>query len=216
MKKKLVIFFVAALVVGGVWWLSGGEKKVSESELSNNTYGNGASGIELVEFGDFQCPSCGQFYPIVKAIKEQYKDTITFRFRHFPLQTIHPNARATHRAAQAAAAQGKFWEMHDALYENQTIWSNLPDVSAYLESLAQQLGLDIEKYKSDFTSSEVNSAINADVNLGGSLRISGTPTFILDGKVIENGSVSSVEKFSEVIDAAISEKAASTSPSPAQ
>lgn len=206
MKRKLIIFLVALAVVGGVWWLSQDTSQVSEDKLSNNTYGAGSSGIEVVEFGDFQCPSCEQFYPIVKAVKEKYKDTITFRFRHFPLQTIHPNARATHRAAQAAAMQGKFWEMHDALYENQSSWSNLSDVTAFLESLAQQIGLDVEQYKKDFTSTDVNSAINADVNLGGSLKITGTPSFFLDEKVLELADVNDIEKFSSIIDAAIAEK----------
>jgi len=206
MKKKLIVLLVVAALIGGVWWLNQSTSQVSEESLSNNTYSTGSTGIELVEFGDFQCPSCGRFYPIVKEVKEQYKDKITFRFRHFPLQTIHPNARAAHRTAQAAAAQGKFWEMHDALYENQTSWSNLSSADDIFESIAGQIGLDLDQYRKDLTSSSVNSIINADVNLGGSLKVTGTPAFYLDGKVLELADVNSVEKFSAVIDAAIASK----------
>lgn len=207
MKKKLIVLLVAVAIIGGVWWLNQSTSKVSEDKLSNNTYSTGSTGIELVEFGDFQCSSCAQFYPIVKQIKEQYKDTVTFRFRHFPIQTIHPNARAAHRAAQSAAAQGKFWEMHDALYESQAEWSNLSNIESTFESIAGQLGLDMEQYKKDFASYEVNSIVNADANLGGKLKITGTPTFLLDGKVLELVDVNSVEKLSAILDAAIADKA---------
>ena len=77
--------------------------------------GESKSGVTLIEYGDFQCPACQQYYPIFKQIKEKYKDQITVQFRHFPIVSAHQNAMVAHRAAEAASNQGKFWEMHDLL-----------------------------------------------------------------------------------------------------
>jgi protein-disulfide isomerase len=211
LKKLLVILAIVGLI-GGVWWLTGDKTNApgeDSKKESANTYGTGSSGVELVEFGDFQCPTCGAFYPIVKEVKEKYKDKITFRFRHFPLQTIHPNARAAHRAGEAASKQGKFWEMHDKLYESQQSWTSSSNPASFFEELATQIGLNLDQFKNDVASSEVNSIINNDVNLGGSLNVSGTPTFFLDGKEVEFIDVNTVEKMSAVLDAAIAAKTGS-------
>lgn len=209
--KKFWIVLVIIALIGGVWWLARDEAGApsGNSNLSNNTYGTGSSGVELVEFADFQCPSCAQFYPIVKEVKEKYKDKITFRFRHFPLQTIHPNARAAHRAAEAAARQGKFWEIHDLLYENQTTWSSSNNAASQFEAFAEQLGLNMDQYKADVASSDTNSIINADVSLGGSQNVTGTPTFFLDGENLDIVDVNTVDKLSAALDAAIAKKTGS-------
>lgn len=119
---------------------------------------------------------------------EKYKEQLAFVFRNFPLSSIHPNARTAAAAAEAAGLQGKYWEMHDALYENQSAWENAPadqrtDIFA---DYATTFGLNIEKFKTDLASPEVNKKINYDQAIGKKLGVSATPTFYLNGKKAEN------------------------------
>lgn len=143
--------------------------------------------ITLVEYGDFQCPSCGAYYPIVKQLSEKYKDQVNIIFRHYPIISIHPNAFAAARAAEAASKQGQFWEMHDKLYESQTAWGQgAANQQSLFESYAQELGLDIKQFQQDFASAETAARINRDISSGKQFSISGTPTFILNGEKIKN------------------------------
>jgi len=125
---------------------SGSSSSVQPSE---NKQGSGSKGVTLVEYGDFQCPFCKNYYPLVKQVQQAYGDAITFQFRNYPLNQIHPHAYEAARAAQAAAKQGKFFEMHDLLYENQDNWANASNVSTIFEGYAQQLGLNTDQFKSD-------------------------------------------------------------------
>jgi protein-disulfide isomerase len=181
----------------------------NSQNATNHTEGSDKSGVVLIEYGDFQCPACGQYYPVVKELVDKYKDQITFQYRNFPLTQLHPNAFAAHRAAEAADKQGKFWEMHAKLYENQDQWSNASagSVASFFESYATELGLDMNKFKQDVPSQEVNAKINADIKEGQKLGATGTPTFVLDGVKIDNPR--SLEDFSKLIDDAIKKKATS-------
>lgn len=179
----------------------------SSQTASNHTKGSDTTGVVLVEYGDFQCPACGAYYPILKQIYEEYKDRITFQFRHFPLIQIHPNAMIAHRAAVAADKQGKFWEMHDKLYETQDQWSSAPNASTILEGFASDLGLDIDKFKQDAASAEVNALINADIREGQKQGANSTPTFVLDGVKIDNPK--DIEGFKALLDEAIKKKSTS-------
>lgn len=200
------MLIVAAAVVGGVILLKG-DKKSSTASATNHTYGQGTSGVAVVEYGDFQCPGCGSFYTIVEKVKEKYKDQITFQFVNFPLSTIHQNAQAAHRAAEAASNQGKFWEMYGLLYQNQNVWSSSTNVLPIFESYASQLGLDNTKFKTDYASAATNSIIQADIQKGQQLKITGTPTFVIDGKIVQdNNSIASIDSFSKLIDEAITAK----------
>lgn len=181
-----------------------GSTNTNSSQPSSHTKGSDKTGVVLVEYGDFQCPACGQYYPVVKEVFEKYKDQITFQFRNFPLIQIHTNAMVAHRAAEAADKQGKFWEMHDQLYETQQQWTSLPNPGSFFESIAQQLGLDVAKFKTDVASAEANSVINADIKEGQKLGANSTPTFVLDGVKIENPR--DIEDFNKVIDEAIAKK----------
>ncbi len=176
----------------------------SSASVSNHTVGKGTTGVTLVEYGDFQCPYCGQYYPILKQVQTKYNDQITFQFRHFPLTSVHQNAFAASRAAEAAGLQGKFWEMYDQLYPNQQAWSATSDPSSYFENYARIIGLDVAKFKKDYASTVVNDTINADMAAGTKLGITGTPTFYLNGKKIDV--TQSVDDFSKQIDAAIAKK----------
>lgn len=217
-KKFLAILGV--IILGFVGFLIIDKKESTDTNssdsitagVSNHSIGNSSKNITLTEYADFQCPACGGFYPIVRQVHEKYADQIVFTFRNFPLDSIHPNARAAHRAAEAAGRQGKFFEMHNLIYENQQSWSNSSNIKALLEEYARQLELDIEKYNSDFISEEVNGIINADIKEGQNRGVNATPTFFLNDTQLNSNELLSVEQFSEIIDAEIAKSTASQSP----
>lgn len=145
------------------------------------------SKVVLVEYGDFQCPSCGGAHPAMKQLGEEYGDRVTIIFRNFPLTTIHPNALAAAGAAEAAGLQGKYWEMHNMLFENQSSWSSLDSnrrVEAFT-TFAEGLGVDGTKFKEDLASTSVTSKIRFDQALADATgKVSGTPTFFLNGEKV--------------------------------
>ncbi len=177
----------------------------NSDQLTNHTIGGGKTGVVLVEYGDFECPACYRFYPVIEHVKEKYKDQITFQFRHFPLVEIHQNALLAARASEAAAKQNKFWEMYNKLYTNQPQWSNLRDPTSAFESYAKELGLDVNVFMVDLKGEETNRIVQADRNSAKEQGYSSTPTFVLDGEVLTEPR-DSVEYFSEKIDAAIAKK----------
>lgn len=208
-KRFWIILAVIAVVFVGILFLKGHKTNAPGSGgaagATNHLEGNGKSGVTLVEYGDYECPFCGQFYPTVKQVAAKYNDQISFQFRNLPLTQIHQNAFAAGRAAEAASQQGKFWQMHDALYENQSAWTNSASVETVFTGLAAQLGLNTKQFQSDYASSKVNDAINADVAAFNKLKLeTQTPTFILDGKSVRPNN--SVDSFSTLIDAAIKQK----------
>lgn len=159
----------------------------TQVQEDDHTKGNEKAKVVLIEYGDYQCPACGAVHPIIERLTKKYEKDVLFVFRNFPLITIHPNAFASARAAEAAAMQGKFWEMYNKLYDNQQIWGNLStNQQATFEGYAKELGLDIEQFKQDYASEAVASKINRDLSSGEQFGVQGTPTFILNGKKIEN------------------------------
>ena len=209
MDKRFAMILAAIVVVlGGVFWFTKDKSTTkttgnnSTASLSNHVIGGNAKKVNLTEYGDFQCPACGAYHPVIKQVIEKYKNDIVFQFRNFPLTSLHQNARAAARAAEAADKQGKYWEMHDLLYEQQKSWETTGNASSVFEGYAAQLGLNIETYKKDYASNEVNDVINADYNEGQKLNITGTPTFFLQGKKIED-TPRDLDGFSKLIDQAI-------------
>lgn len=204
-KRFLLTLAAVVLLLGGIFWFTKNKAGAPEPttgnvQASNHTDGKGAEGVTLVEYGDFECPACGGYYPILKQLKQDYGDKFTFQFRHFPLTQIHPNAMAAHRAAEAAGKQGKFWEMHDLLYENQQTWRGQRSNPALIfESFAQQIGLNMDQYKQDVASPETNAVINADIKKGQELDVSSTPTFFLNDKKITDAP-RNLEGFKKLID----------------
>jgi protein-disulfide isomerase len=140
--------------------------------------------VVVEEFGDFQCPRCAVIYGEVKKIENEFGDKITVIFRQMPLTSIHKFAYDAARASEAAGFQGKFWEMHDILYEKQKDWSVLPDARVEFVKYAQQLGLDVGRFQSDMTSQMVNSRVALDVRRGESMGVTGTPTIFVNGKMV--------------------------------
>ncbi len=189
-QSKIILSIIAVIAVFGIvlvaYMNSSGVSKsptaVAAKLVKSDSHTLGTGKVQVVEFGDYQCPACGQAYPITKQILSEYGDKITFVFRNFPLPQLHPNAEAGAEAAEAANAQGKFWEMHDMLYENQDSWSDVSDPTDIFVSYASTLGLDTAKFKKDITSKAYDKYIQSDVSDGYSLGITGTPTFYINGK----------------------------------
>lgn len=206
-KTFWAVIAIIVIVFGGIVIMDKNKDKAADTggaKPTNHIIGEGKSGVKLVEYGDFECPFCGQYYPLVEQVKEKYKDQIFFQFRNLPLVTAHRNAFAAARAAEAADKQGKFWDMYNLLFQNQTTWSQLEDASAQFEQYAVQLGLDATKFKTDAASSQTNAVINADIaEFKKTKERMSTPTFFLDGKKI---SPKSVDEFSKLIDEAIAAK----------
>jgi protein-disulfide isomerase len=213
-KQFWAVVAVIVLVFIGIFTLTGHKSNSTSNKSANqptqHVIGKGSTGVTLVEYGDYECPYCEQYYPVVKQVQQEYNDKIFFQFRNFPLVNVHVNAFAAARAAEAAGLQDKFWEMHDALYEpgNWQVWSTASDPTPYFNQLAQQLRLDATQFKSDFGSTKINNLVNADMAEGNKLKIQGTPTFFLDGKQVSIGI--SVADFEKAINAEIAKKAAAS------
>ena len=149
--------------------------------IADHTKGNTESDVTLIEYGDFQCPGCGGAHPYINQLIEEYGDRIQFIFRNFPLTSMHPNAKAAAAAAEAAGLQGKYWEMHNHLYEAQNEWSTA-DVKSRTDifnQYAASLGLNVETFKQDLAESAVADKIAFDVAVGKASDITGTPTFYI-------------------------------------
>jgi protein-disulfide isomerase len=146
--------------------------------------GSPNAAVTLEEFGDFECPPCGMLHPVMKGVEAQYGDRIKVIFREFPLTPPHVHALAAARAAEAAGLQGKFFEMHDLIYENQKNWKDVFDVRSIFEEYAHRIGLDIAKWKADQDGEIVARRITLDGSRGHSLGIKGTPTVYLNGSEI--------------------------------
>ncbi len=144
-----------------------------------------SSPVVLDEYGDYQCPPCGQLYPDLKQIEKEYGNQVQIVFHHFPLMKIHKNALVAAHAAEAARNQNKFWEMHDLLYRNQKDWSELDDPRPVLVSYAKQLGLNLDAFNRDLESNLIDQKISADIQRGAAQGVQGTPTVFLDSHLVK-------------------------------
>ena len=212
-KQFWAVVAVIVIAFVGFFALTGNkdDSNGDTSAASNHVMGSGSTGVTLVEYGDYQCPYCQIYSSTVKKVVDTYKDQITFQFVNFPLPNLHQNAFAASRAAEAAGKQGKFWEMHDLLYQSAdpngaSGWVVSTTPSEMFNAFATQLGLDLTKFKTDYASNAVNNIINADMTKGNKLGVEGTPSFFVDGKKVEIGNTEA--DFKKVLDAAIKSKKA--------
>ena len=150
--------------------------------IRDNSHKTGTGSVQLVEFGDFQCPACGAAEPNVQQLLKDESGKVTFYFRNFPLVNVHQNANASANAAEAAADQGKYWEMHDKLYQTQTAWSTLSDPTETFVGYARGLGLDESKFRDAVTAKKFQSIIDQDVADSNALAVNATPTFYFNGE----------------------------------
>jgi protein-disulfide isomerase len=204
--KLLIGVFLATIVIiaGGVWFASRKQVEqtgpVNESErlvrADDPVLGPADAQVTVVEFGDFQCPACGAVHPILKQVKEQNKDkSVRFVYRHYPLPQ-HEHAQFAAVAAVAAQAQGKFWEMHDKLFENQ---QKLDRES--IEGYAEQLGLNFETFQEAVDGNAAKDAVAADKSDGQAVGVSGTPTIYINA--VKYTGQYTVEAMQAAIEAAL-------------
>jgi protein-disulfide isomerase len=223
-KRFLAIIGVIVVIFLGVVLFnhngsSGGGTSGSNGQPTNHVEGNVSSKVTLVEYGDYQCPVCEGYYQTVQQVQQKYNATVKFQFRNLPLSQIHPLALEAARAAEAADMQGKFWQMHDMLYnpQNYETWAYDPatqevrsaDPTALFKSYAKAIGLNVTKFQADLASATANDRVQADLaafNKTGQQEA--TPTFFLNGKYVPNSKLvdsngPSVNAFSSVLDAAL-------------
>lgn len=204
MKKHTgkIIFAVVVLLMGGSFLYShlatqgSNEGVVIEEKIK----GNPEASVTLTEYSDFQCPACGQFYPVLKALTEQYGDSLAFEYKHFPLVSIHPFALPAAKAAEAAGQQGKFFEMHDKLFENQNAWSQSAAPQVYFNQYAQELGLDMDLFKRHMRAPMIDEHVRAQFAEAQELGLTSTPSFFLNGERLE---FETFEEFMGAIEAAL-------------
>lgn len=190
-----------ALVLGGILLFGllvfGLEKLASQDEdlrtvttqstvEDTKVQGNKDAMVTLVEYSDFQCPACAAYAPLVNNLHKDFPDTLKVVYRYFPLTTIHKNAMISAKAAEAANRQGKFWEMHDQLFEHQTDWAKTENPTDAFQTYAQAIGLDMDKFNADMTDVSLGDVVKADQQLGTDANIQGTPTFFLNGTKLDN------------------------------
>ena len=149
---------------------------VAVDDDRDHIQGPADAAVTLVEYGDYECPYCGAAYPIVKELQARMGDGLRFVFRNFPITTSHPHAEQAAEAAEAGAAQGRFWEMHDLLYENQTQLRD-QDLHAY----AEQLGIDVERFDKDLAEHVHAPRVREDFMSGVRSGVNGTPSFYVNG-----------------------------------
>jgi protein-disulfide isomerase len=159
--------------------------------------------VTVEEFADFQCSACGGVYPNFKAVESEFGPRLRVIFREFPLTPPHEHAVTAAHAAEAAGLQGKFWEMHDMLYENQETWAKAFDVRPIFEDYARKIGLNVERFKSDQTNEIVETRIFLDGRRGHSLGVKGTPTVYLNGSELPWEQVRTVEGLRGAINKAL-------------
>ena len=205
-RRFLAILVGIIIILGGIFVVtknsgnedSGSKSGNTSSKVTNHVDGQGQSNVTLQEYGDFQCPACATFYSIIKQIKEEYKNDLLFVFRDFPLTNIHRNALLSSQAAYAANKQGKYWEMHDLLYVNQTTWSESGDAASIFTDYAKKLDLDADQFTKDMNSDEAKTFVKEGENNAISLGLNSTPSIFLNNKLL-NISLS-YETFKKAID----------------
>ncbi len=197
-NSKSIITWISFIVIIGliVWGLIAADQKAKKEQANlvlpdqivatDHIRGEEKAPVTLIEYGDFQCPACGAYYPIVEqTVNSMATGTLRYVFRNFPLP-MHPNAIPAATAAEAANKQGKFWEMYHILYEKQEEWTGLADPKSAFISYAKGLGLDEQKFTEDYGSKEIQDKITNDYKGGAKAGIAGTPTFFVNGKKIES------------------------------
>ena len=205
----LVVIIAIAVIAGisssGTIAPQGGFEATTVAEITPSDWvtGNASAKVSVIEYGDFQCPACAAYEPIFQQLQRDYASNVAFVFRNYPLSQ-HANGMITSQAAEAAGLQGKYWEMHNLIYEKQAEWSNASAdtiVSKYLDVYAQSLGLDVAKFNADLNSTVVKQKIQTDMATANAAKVDHTPTFFVNLRQIPNPQ--SAAAFKAVIDAAL-------------
>lgn len=212
MQKTPLVFLALSflLLIGGAiayTHFNGGGETEEAVTLAEKVKGNPTSTVVIQEYSDFQCPACASFTPVLKEIMDTYGDKVRFEYHHFPLISIHKNAEAAARAAEAAGVQGKFWEMHDVLFARQQEWAaSLSPRNSFI-AYAEELGLDVATFERHLNVTAIKEAVQEDMREGRTLAITGTPTFYLNGEKMQ---ISTFDDFKAQIEVAIGVREAAT------
>lgn len=215
-KTTWIIFSVLAVGILGLLVIMSGNSKIDvtnidtkqiqvgnsqNGNIAEHVFGKTDSPVTLVNYGDFQCPGCATAHVMIRAITEEYQDQLRFVFRNFPLASAHPNAKAAAGSAEAAGLQGKYWEMHNKIYESQSGWNTLSGTqrSDFFVNYAKELGLDIDKFNQDIASKSVRDKIDYDYALGKKDGVDATPSFYLNGVKLESDLWGDEEKLRQAI-----------------
>ncbi|MEK7193318.1 MAG: thioredoxin domain-containing protein [Patescibacteria group bacterium] len=210
LMKRLTLWTLLFLGIGGAMFglvrMSGegtGQTATLLNTISATSWvkGNAEAKVTLIEYSDFQCPACGTYYPIVKKLLEDYGDRIRFVYRHFPLRQIHKNADIAAQAAEAAGVQGKFWEMHNAIFEHQRDWSESSDAKKMFIEYATTIGLDEDQFLKDLGNKTAKEKIDEDLQSGLSAGVNATPSFFLNGQKMPQPK--GLDDFKRQLDAAL-------------
>ncbi len=202
----LLIVVGATFLVGGKTASTNEPKVLTEDQIKKLTpadsyvKGSKDAKVTIVEFGDFQCPACGAIHPTIGQLLTEYKDSVKFVYREYPLP-LHKNAKTADLAEEAAGAQGKFYDMYDALFQNQKEWENSKNPMEQFEAYAKLIGLDIEKFKGDVENKKYEEKIQQGINDGNAVGVQATPTFFINGEEIRGGLP--YNEFKAKIDAAL-------------
>lgn len=217
MNKKFWIVFIVIVVAVFGFAISSSKKEGSSNrniedptvlQADDHIRGKSDSKVYVINYGDFECPACNAWEPELQKITQEYGDRVAFAYRHFPLTDKHINAFAAARASEAAAKQGKFWEMHDKLYATWNEWKgDNKSAQSKFEGYAEELGLDMNKFKEDYLSEEVADRINSDASSASEVGAEGTPTFLVNGQKVELNTVSEGKtKLRELLDQKLAEQ----------
>jgi protein-disulfide isomerase len=215
MIKPLSVIVIAVLVAGGAaLYMSKQSTQVSESSAASAPSGSTApssggrmrgpqnAAVTLTEFGDYQCPSCGYYAPIVLEVMHRFPNQLKLEFHHYPLVGLHQWAMAAALAAEAAGDQGKFWEMHDLLYQNQDKWSKSVNAETDFVAYAGQLGLNVNQFMQSMHSPETQQRILQDVVRARDANLNETPTFFVNGQKLTSRP-GTPDEFTKVIQEAL-------------
>jgi protein-disulfide isomerase len=221
-----IVLVTAAVIITGAYSSGTSANNASSTFVSTTAAaitpadwieGNPNAKVSLIEYGDFECPACGEYFPVVQQLIQNYSSTVRFVFRNFPLYTIHPDAGISAQAAEAAGLEGgvaKYWAMNDLLYTKQTEWSTIDPtqvVAKYLDGYAQSIGLDVNTFNTDLNATSVMQKIQADVTSGNAASLDHTPTFFVNLQQIPNPQ--GLADFEATLNAAIASSSAATSSS---
>lgn len=182
---------LAAVVFGGVRLAARPPSDVGTAAVGltvstqDQKKGSPEAPVTLVEYSDFQCPACRAYFPIVEQLTEEFGDSLQFVYRHFPLPQ-HNNAELAARATEAAGMQGKFWKMHDILFDKQDEWAGSHNAKEQFMQFAESLDLNKEQFAGDMNSDIIVEKVKSDFQSGSRLGVNATPTFFLDGERLTN------------------------------
>jgi len=185
--SAFTLILIAIFVVYTITRNSGGETslQVPEIQSDDHTRGSDSNSLVFVEYSDFECSACGLAQPALRALYTEFASSTTFVYRHLPLSQ-HKNAALAAYAVEAAALQGKFWEMHDLLFDTQSEWSGIPEDQArdYFVKLAEKLNLETVRFAAEMGSDVVKTRVQRDADDAVRIGVRGTPSFFINGEKV--------------------------------